>query len=259
VRPARPSDRLRINATFPANHWPDNTDGFLGFSDPSETRLLAAASVNAEGGLTFLLANHGSPAALPVLGSLIERARSRALTTLINLNEIPSGDPREAALHSAGFQVFGEVTLWKLPVAAMLRRARRMKPATGRWTWRPVTPADIARWLVRPETRALLSPDVEFAPDLSVAVEKEGQPAGLVLIKRIDRVAVLNLLVVSDEVRAVGGGIEPLLMRGPLSLHLAGIKEIIFTTDDTRREAVAFARRCDGISLRKNLRFRLAL
>ncbi len=260
VRLARFEDHQRLTARFPTTPWSAENLSVLGFANSSESHLLGAASITAQGGLTFQLAPEGVPVASRLLETLIGQARLRTLVTLTTLNEIPVDDPRQAALLSAGFQAFSTVTLWKLPVETMLHRARRMAPpSSGRWTWRPATPADVAYWLGRPEARDLLSPQVVFCPDLSIVAEIDGRPGGLVLIQRLAKAAVLNLLFVSDEVRAAGGGITPLMMRGPHALRLAGIEEIVFTTDDTRREAIAFAKRCGGVSLRRHHRFRLTL
>jgi hypothetical protein len=59
--------------------------------------------------------------------------------------------------------------------------------------------------------------------------------------------------VTAEEARAAGG-FARLINQGRASGESAGIAQLVFSTEERRREVVAFARRCRSRLLRKTLR-----
>lgn len=137
----------------------------------------------------------------------------------------------------------------------MAERVRTMAwERNASWHVRPASIDDVTVWSTRSEGASLIRPGVGVDPDLSWAAELAGRAAALLLIERLaNGSAYVNALAVANEARPAGG-FALMLSLSTYALQMAGFRQIVFTTDSTRREMIAFARRCGSRHLRQILR-----
>ncbi len=254
LRESTPADHHPLSVTFPGIPWEDASVCYLAVGKRTSD-LLAAAAINANGGLLFAARSNQSAASFQVLSELLADARTQAMDLLFNATEVPVDSPAAVALQKAGFVVTQTLNVWLTDVAAMSERVRTMTwKRDAAWRVRPATAADVALWCQQPEAASLVRPGTTFDSDLSFAIELGGLPAGLLLIERLaGRPAYVHALVVAPDARA-DGGFALMLALSSSALQLAGVRQIVFTTDPARREIIAFARRCGSRQLRQILR-----
>jgi hypothetical protein len=253
LRESSPADHHQLLTVFPGIPWETAAICYLA-SKSGSSGVLAAAAVQSDGGILFATRSDHATTTL-VISKLLADPRVRSMDKLFNSSEAPANSLVATALQAAGFVVTQTLDLWLTETSAMLERTRTMTWAhDASWQLRPATAADVDLWRTRPESASLLRPGTSFDPDLSWAAELAGHPAGLLLLERIaGSPAYVNMLAVAAEARAAGG-FALLLSQISTGLQLAGIRQIVFTTDQTRREIIAFARRCRSRRIRQTLR-----
>jgi len=254
LRETTPADQHPLTVTFPGIPWEAAAVCYVAVANKTPD-LLAAAAAKDDGGLLFAARPNQSAASFLVLSQLLADARVQAMDRLFNTSEVPAGSPIANTLQEAGFVVSQTLDVWLTDVTAMSERVRAMTwQRDADWRVRPATTADVAFWGQRPEATSLVRPGTKFDSDLSFAIELGGLPAGLLLIERLaGRPAYVHALVVAPDARAAGG-FALMLALSSSALQLAGVRQIVFTTDPTRREIIAFARRCGSRQLRQILR-----
>lgn len=247
-------DQGQVVAIFPRIPWESTARCYAAVSS-RQGEVLAAAGMRGEGGVLLAARANQEKAAAAVLACLLADTMVAAMEHLYNASEVPADSLEGRVLQEAGFVVTHTLDLWLAEVAVLRGRARNLAGVKDEcWQLRPATAADVAIWRTRPEAAGLLQGEVDFDPDLSWAAEFAGRPAGLLLAARLpNALAVVKLLVTAEEARAAGG-FARLINQGRASGESAGIAQLVFSTEETRREVVAFARRCRSRLLRKTLR-----
>ncbi len=253
VRLRRGDDAARLAMLFPRIAWPAGGAGFLMFAGGGEQTLLGAAVVDDRGAVTFDVLAGAEAGAEVLLQTVVDEARRRGLSRLTNGNDIPVGDVRLRVMEAVGFSVTGTVRFWRAELKEAIERvgALREKPVDGQL--RPPTAEDVARWRGRDVAEGLIRERMAFDPDLSFVLDRQGVPAGLLLVRRVEKVGCIELLVTSPEARR-SGALLALVRAGMRSALVGGLRTVIFTTDDTRREAVAVARGCGAREVQTSIR-----
>lgn len=253
VRAQRAEDAPRLTLLFPRAAWPEHGTGFLLFSRDDEQALLGAAVLDERGGVTFELLAGVETGADLLLQAVLNDARQRGLSRLSNRSNIPVGDVRQRFLEAAGFTVNNHVTLWRLDLQPVLERMRSFPAGRGEWQLRPPSRDDLEHWRRRKDTTGLMRTGLEFDADLSFVAEQAGAPVALMLVRRVDKVACIELLVTAPTARRTDVLAE--LVRTALNAAFAGgLRTAIFTTDDERGEARALAHRFGAHELHQGAR-----
>ncbi|QYM78229.1 hypothetical protein K0B96_13080 [Horticoccus luteus] len=256
LRLGRPADLTQVATTFPAVRWSPGDILHLAFADASCAALIGAASLSPSGGVSFaaLPPFDVHPDASRLFERVLHHAEAHHVTVLHSAVQIEKGSSLHALFSAAGFQLNGEVVMWRVTRSQVLARLAPPPAAVhSQFLLRPPTSADVDAARNLPEAAALLPAGVAFDPDLSAVAISAGEIAGLLLVQRLDDLMVANALVVREKFRRSPCFLA-LLAHGTNAMRAAGLEQAIFSTDAARREMLAWARRSDAHVIQHGVR-----
>lgn len=257
LRPGKPLDQPRLAALFPRVVWPTQPAGSVVAQGTSgEAIILGAAAWTAEGALSLAMAPGSAAGSLAsrLIAETVAQALAGGLSQLCSTHPLPPGDPLLAPLRAAGFVVGEESTLWHFDFSTDRVRAALLKPRRSHnLALHPARATDVDFWRQRPEAARLLPAEPEFDPDLSWAATREGVMAGLILVRRLERTVVIELLAAAAAARAASTA-AALLAQALQAARTAGFTAAIFSIDSSRAPAARLALRCGARVLQTGVR-----